>query len=142
MKRVLFAFFVAVFVVFMTACTTSQHIGKSVSYDHPQVCTWNTLPSACRVMTEHFDFEFTVEQISDNEFRIDGQAVNLGSERVESIASGTFDFLLIKEQMIIDAVSVAPTGSLEFKIPLKKRFQSEEDFDALLVTYQLKVLSR
>ncbi|GAK58148.1 hypothetical protein U27_05121 [Candidatus Vecturithrix granuli] len=67
------------------------------------------------------------------------RAFNTKSHGASLIYGGTFTFLLVKDGKVIEAVGIAPQGNLAQSISFKKAFTSKEEFDGILVNYQIKV---
>lgn len=138
MKRYPLIVIVFCFTVILSACT-NPHIGKPVSYNWNNVCRCDSFPSSCHLELEHFDFNFDVEQQSDAEYFLAGEARNTVTEGATHIYGGTFTFLLVKDGVIIDALDIVPQGNLEQSISFKKSFTAEKEFDGVLVNYSITV---
>ena len=139
MKKGLIVLVLALLPLSVTTCT-KKHVGKSIAYDNPIVCKCVDKPCACTIGTEHFDFTFQVEHVGHEEYTIKGQAVNVSSTSASRISGGTFSFLLVKANQIIDSITVTSKGSLQSpSIALTRRFQCAESFDAVAATYDLQV---
>jgi hypothetical protein len=138
MKRGLLLVVLFFSMAILSACA-NPHIGKSVNYRWNNVCRVKSFPSTCRLSLEHFDFDFEVEQQSDQDYVLTGEAYNTKSVGASRIYSGTFTFFLVNDSVITEAVTVVPRGNLAQSISFKKSFTPQESFDGILVGYSLTV---
>lgn len=135
-QRVLVALLFAT--IMLSACAHPD-IGKPVNYRWKNVCRCNSFPTSCHLPMEHFEFTFDVVQQSEQQYSLAGEAINTRAHGASRIHSGSFTFLLVKDGKIIEALGIAPQGSLTQSISFKKAFTPKEAFDGILVNYQLKV---
>lgn len=124
--------------IILSACA-NPHIGKSISYRWENVCRCNSFPASCHLPLEHFDFTFDIVQQNEKQYSLAGEALNTQSLGASHIYGGTFTFLLVKDGKVIEAVGIVPQGNLAQSISFKKTFTSQEEFDGVLVNYEVKV---
>jgi hypothetical protein len=118
-----------------------SHVGKTFDYTWSNACTWDRLPASCSIPSEHFTFNFDVEQLATGDYTINGYAmVNPGAQRTPAeYKRATFTFLLGEDGTIHDAVyHYAYAGDLWSNIPLDAQFSSKREFDALFVNYEVE----
>ncbi len=141
MKRKLRCLLLTCLAVSVVGCSllTNRNIGEPFEYTWSTICTWNSLPASCSIPSRHFTFNFDVEHLPNGEYTLNGYAfVTEEGKRLEDLERATFTFLLGKEGIIFDAVQhTVIAGDLRSKLPLRKQFTSQRDFDALFVTYEV-----
>ena len=138
MKRQSILFIMLLVTIMLSACANPD-IGKPIDYRWENVCRCNSFPASCHLPLEHFDFTFDVVQQNEKQYSLAGEALNTQSLGASHIYGGTFTFLLVKDGKVTEAVGIVPKGNLTQSISFKKAFTTKEEFDGILVSYQITV---
>ncbi|MDX1739616.1 MAG: hypothetical protein R3261_15360 [Alphaproteobacteria bacterium] len=127
------------------------YVGKHVEDYHPLLCTCDSLPASCSTNDDLFNFNYTISKgENEKEYIIEGFVDGFGREGEQwDELEGYFFLLLASEgdaygyKKIFQQVNVLPRArDLSVKIPFKRAFTCEEDFDAVVFSYNITVIYR
>ena len=142
-KRILILPVSLMLALFLLACSTPKaFVGKTISYNHPALCTCYNIPETCTTKLGNFLFEIAKSE-GDNsgEYVINGNANwNSGAtpRRIDTTESRFF-LLLAEKGVIIDNIFLPTTGYDLRRLPFKKTSKSQP-FDAVVITYRIRVV--
>jgi len=124
-----------------TFSSCSSYVGRTVEMSHSSVCDCRTLPKLCTASDGNFIINYTVSRLNETDtFLVEGSATYQGSATWESFSGAFFTLLLVKDDVIVETVSVAGgQGSLSGTIIFKSKFKTENKFEASLILYNMDV---
>lgn len=133
-------FFMIVIITNVSSCA-SPYIGKTVNRSNSMVCSCSSLPTSCEISDQTLLIKYDIKEInSTNSYTVIGTAEFIGANVWDSYNSVSFRFLLIKENVISDTVSISKgSGSSDNTISFSKKFNTEGEFDAVLIKYCIEV---
>ena len=140
MRRCLWflAVIILVFSLF-SACVQKQNVGKTISYNHPAVCSFSKLPKVCSFDDGNFIFEYKISQgKTADEYIIDGTFICMKWPNLD-VYNSMFWLILANNGVSIDEIAFRPKGGdLKFGVPFRRSFKSST-FDAVYITYRARV---
>ncbi len=128
-------------VFWLSGCgVTQQEAGKTVDLRRGEFCQWAELPAKCDIPTDNFTFQFSVTPLPCGEYEIDGEAIVAEADTtLNTIGRGIFSFHLIDRGTIVETVTFNPSGSLWDAVPFRKVFMTEQEFEAIGVSYRVTI---
>lgn len=132
----------AVVIVLLTSCA-SPYIGSSVNMEAEGVCHSNSFPASCAWTTQNFRINYTIDQTNEeNIYNITGtaSAIDGDSKTFTNFSGASFTLYLVSNRYIVDTFQTAAgSGSLGRTIKFSRNFEYPLNFDAVLLSYHMKV---
>jgi hypothetical protein len=126
-----------VLIVLCSGClTTNKYVGKEL---HPNyyICHCQTFPAYGYQKEKYFIYNYEVQKLEGPKFLLKGTAkFDTSDPDLKALAMVDrleLDFVLIKDSIIIDSISVTTTGNPSTAMAFKKSFTPKTNFDGITI---------